>query len=635
MESLSVTTTACTVEIVTPEPVRLVFDTREAPSDLLHVQTHNDMSEACGSFTLTFAPRRILGRTYDQLIPLRSLVTIRMEAPAGRTAPEDSVVMVGLTDDHGVTEDYSRGQPQRSVTLSGRSIACVWVDAHLWYHPNLQVRPQGVLTAQDASFNLFWPNDLLPTSMDPRDVLRTLLTYFLGLKRHIAPEPLGEHLATAQQAEQVQAEKPDVSPAEAQQEVTQKRRVAARTKTAPVRQQGPLPSGELGKGQASIAFFEQLKRENPGITPKELSQRWLADQETTRGLTPEQGELGETDLHVIIEKTSPDLPPGAPGVPSPGAVGGTTNGQVAPESVVQRYNILLNLQLPEQTIADLLDMNDHTWKMFEDNLVIVTPQNHPYAGALWNHMHLYIDHLMQEFFTRMEGGVCKIFFRPKPFLMHANPTGTRFRDTDSTCDTLEFDRQTWETVYLGSSLRRQTSQVYNAFTVVPFGTSYLKDIVALQVQMVPTLLDEPTHPSYLAKYGVRFLEHRSPYLSTLSDTKTDSVVAAGQRWGAIAASWYGWAPEMYSGVMTVRGNPMWNVGHRLLYVDEQGQREGYIEGVNHEYNYQTGQYLTHLKVTRLWYLAGAIDQQGFDAPTVEVPPEAQVQGPPRPSGVRP
>ena len=72
--------TACKVEVVTPENIRLVFETPQADSDLLQVHTSNDLGEACGAFRLTLAPR-LQGRTYDQLIPLRSLVTIASGAP--------------------------------------------------------------------------------------------------------------------------------------------------------------------------------------------------------------------------------------------------------------------------------------------------------------------------------------------------------------------------------------------------------------------------------------------------------------------------------------------------------------------------------------------------------------------------
>ena len=146
MSSSQIRSTSCRVEMVTPENIRLVFDSTQADSDLLAVQTHNDMAEVCGSFQLTFAPRRIHGRTYDQLIPLRTLVTIRMEGPLRQGTEEQGVVMVGLTEDHGISEDYTRGQPQRLVTISGRSMAGVFLDMQLRHYPGLENTVQGTLT---------------------------------------------------------------------------------------------------------------------------------------------------------------------------------------------------------------------------------------------------------------------------------------------------------------------------------------------------------------------------------------------------------------------------------------------------------------------------------------------------------
>ena len=63
------------------------------------------------------------------------------------------------------------------------------------------------------------------------------------------------------------------------------------------------------------------------------------------------------------------------------------------------------------------------------------------------------------------------------------------------------------------------------------------------------------------------------------------------------------------GVLTVTGSPLWNIGHRVLLRDERGEREGYIESVDMDYDYTTGRYITQLKVTRLWYLSGLVDER--------------------------
>jgi hypothetical protein len=243
--------------------------------------------------------------------------------------------------------------------------------------------------------------------------------------------------------------------------------------------------------------------------------------------------------------------------------------------------------------------------------------NTAFAGVLWNYLKVFVDTLFQEIFTRMEGGVCRLHFRAKPFLQEYGGTGTRFRDDDPTLGTRELDQG----IILASHLRRQSTAVYNFFRVLPIGASTALQEPSFLYRLVPTILTDPDHPSYVRRYGLRVLDHASPYLSakpTIPSTATnetdDSVVAAGQRWGTIASVFYGSGAEMYGGVLTVLGSPLWNVGMRLLTEDERGPREGYIEGVDHQYDYRTGRYSSQLRVTRLWYLDGAIDNRGANAP---------------------
>jgi hypothetical protein len=82
-----------------------------------------------------------------------------------------------------------------------------------------------------------------------------------------------------------------------------------------------------------------------------------------------------------------------------------------------------------------------------------------------------------------------------------------------------------------------------------------------------------------------------------------------EHWASILLGWYDMGGELFSGTLTVRGHPAWNVGHRLLSSDERGPWEAYIEGVAHRYDMRTGQYLTQLRYTRGWYLSVAISAQ--------------------------
>jgi hypothetical protein len=262
----------------------------------------------------------------------------------------------------------------------------------------------------------------------------------------------------------------------------------------------------------------------------------------------------------------------------------------------------MNMQLPEKSLADLLSANPSEWTLFEDGLTCFVAQNSLYSLSVWNYIHLFVDTLFQEFFTRMESGVCKILFRAKPFTQTPVTTGTRFRTDDPTCQTLEVSPGDEVTVV---SRHRQSTNVLNDFLVVPIngGSTLLKD-KSFEVLVLPTILTDPAHVSFVGRYGIRALKHASPYLSglpTIPDTPKNqsqpSVVEACQRWGKIAAAWYDSGAEMYAGFLRLR----------LLYRDTRGAREAYIEGVDHAYDFQTGRYSTQLRVTRMWYLEGPID----------------------------
>ena len=144
--------TRCSVDIVTPESSHVTFTSDEPQTDLLFVETQKDINNACGNFSLTFAPTvDERGRTWDERIPMRSLVTIRMERPDETDMPEvDSTVMLGITDTHAHTEEWRSAQPQRRVTISGREVACVMLDAELWFHQALEGQP-GLMNAQVAA----------------------------------------------------------------------------------------------------------------------------------------------------------------------------------------------------------------------------------------------------------------------------------------------------------------------------------------------------------------------------------------------------------------------------------------------------------------------------------------------------
>jgi hypothetical protein len=94
-------------------------------------------------------------------------------------------------------------------------------------------------------------------------------------------------------------------------------------------------------------------------------------------------------------------------------------------------------------------------------------------------------------------------------------------------------------------------------------------------------------------------------LSPASVQGIEAMLSTARRWSAILAAWYDMGGELFSGTITVRGHPAWNIGHRLVSSDARGDWEAYIEGVTHTYDMRTGRYLTQLRITRGWYLSEA------------------------------
>src|ERR1051325_4298809 len=182
-----VSSTQCRVDIVAPNGHRIAFTSADAQQDLLAVEVHKDIAEACGSFALHFWPKmNAQGRLWHQIIPMRSLVFIDLQRDGdGPETGEKPTVMVGLTDDQGMSENYLRAQPQRNVTIRGREISSVILDAMLFYHARLANDPKfGTLTENSAALGplqlgLFWRSDLARDGEDPKIILARILDYFL------------------------------------------------------------------------------------------------------------------------------------------------------------------------------------------------------------------------------------------------------------------------------------------------------------------------------------------------------------------------------------------------------------------------------------------------------------------------
>lgn len=102
--------------------------------DLISVSISKGRNEPCGRFALTFVPRDVdRGRTWAELIPAYSLVTISLQAYPFDQAPV--LVMLGLSDVCMQSEVYSSAEPQRQIQVVGRELSCLLADQRIVYLP--------------------------------------------------------------------------------------------------------------------------------------------------------------------------------------------------------------------------------------------------------------------------------------------------------------------------------------------------------------------------------------------------------------------------------------------------------------------------------------------------------------------
>lgn len=216
-------------------------------------------------------------------------------------------------------------------------------------------------------------------------------------------------------------------------------------------------------------------------------------------------------LNLFLLQGGP-TPVQAQGPVQPGAVPPTVAGPV--------QKPLISLDIPHMPLSQVLDPNYAAWNTFLPGVRITNAQLPQGAGSLWNDLHLVIDRLFQEFFSRVEDGVCKLFFRGKPFLHQHISSGTRFKSAtkEPTLQTLTLDPAD----ILSHTRTRDTSSVYNYFEVLPRGFTDLTAAPNLRDMIAPAIITDPRHPSFPGRYGLRPLQHVTPYLSPFVQGKLPS-----------------------------------------------------------------------------------------------------------------
>lgn len=104
-------------------------------SDILSITTQKSLSAPSGTFSITFVPKLDMdSRTWFSKLDAFDYVEIEFQ---GMDDPESRIVMRGMIDSVNKSEDYSSGQPRRSIVISGRDLGSLLENHSIYYIPEI------------------------------------------------------------------------------------------------------------------------------------------------------------------------------------------------------------------------------------------------------------------------------------------------------------------------------------------------------------------------------------------------------------------------------------------------------------------------------------------------------------------
>lgn len=275
-----------------------------------------------------------------------------------------------------------------------------------------------------------------------------------------------------------------------------------------------------------------------------------------------------------------------------------------------------------------------SWSLVHPKLRMPQTAITPREGPVMGMVEQLIDRMFHDFFIRYEDGKARMqhrvkpFFRPTPGSQITNAisaadeilarTGvrlpankalgrTQFASDQATVQTLEVTKAD----LLGVQVRKGMAPVYNAFYVLAGAVATVsKDKDEFLANIPPVFSGKASDFSYVGRFGIRGMKHESPYMMFERGSETD--IAFYQELVTELAqtlqAWFDPHPEMLAGTIQVVGRAEYRCGHRLLLVDEDGQRPTYeyhVTSVSHAYSFADGSFTTSLGVERGWRLDGA------------------------------
>ncbi|PWT77614.1 MAG: hypothetical protein C5B60_02370 [Chloroflexi bacterium] len=662
-----VSTTHCRVAVVAPNGTEIVLTSPFAATGLLRVETDKDLSQAVGGFTLMLDGLRAPdGRTWAHRIPRRSLVFIAMDRPGTPDlSVRDATVMIGLTEQHSIQESMSEAQESRLVQVHGREIASVLLDVTLLYHPHLAENPSyGTLTLQsksleDRQMTSLIANPLLIAQGDPRTILQIILERYLfyggkppaetsTISRDTDATPLPQHPL-------ISLDMPGLTLADI---------LVPQYDAWKMFQPAWIPYGQFPAQVGSLynylhlfidrAFQEFFTRIEDGVSAIHFRGKPFKHKYVDRDNPGTRFKSNETEPTLQTLRLDPaDI---------------LTHQRQLDTNQIYNFFVVLPRGFADSSI------NKHF--IYDVMPQVVTDHTHPsfvgrYGLRVMRVQSPYLDGRLYGHVPQQEAPVTGQPLTPQPvaagtWAAKANTYATQagiiaaerpwfvaMIHAESSFDPNARHTNTNKSEDQGIAQFNNRTAPTTVGLVNPFdpdnalqaAARYWQQIRA-QVGPDPRLIVAGYNagpqavlmakgvPPASAKHVARVASY-VPRYQGMSGAPDPAPVATGQQgasesspivpasaipdliktaqwWGSILRAWYDTGGELWSGTLTVRGHPVWNIGHRLLTSDSVGEWEAYIEGIRHTYDGRTGQYLTHIRYTRGWYLDKAITQQMWD-----------------------
>lgn len=254
------------------------------------------------------------------------------------------------------------------------------------------------------------------------------------------------------------------------------------------------------------------------------------------------------------------------------------------------------------------------------DLTLPTAALRPTPGPVLQLMHQFLDVEFHELFVvydSMEqgrpGGVGKarLIHRTKPFApIDARVSGaTLFNLDEPSLRTVEITEG--DIMSIGS-LTHGITPVYNVFFCQPGDSALLND-QGIRASYPPAYAKD-TDPAFVGRFGVRPLEHRTPFFATDRNPDPEgqgALIEALQSMQDVLYAWHAPAPDMKAATLAVAGRSEHRAGNRVIWkpVDAHGHnvgrptREWYCTAVRKSYDFASGAFLDTLQLTRGWTVA--------------------------------